>query len=136
VGLRVPPAERVLLIDVISDPPNVTLTSPGPTQVSVIHQHRFPVLPDDDMASVMESDWSVILYTYFEPCLFAAIFVLMFYRGAYRHVRTEGCHQLSDLYNSFLHVYYYHDVYARNRCIWLARVPFYHMKDGGVGKMA
>jgi len=91
------------------------------------------------MASVIESARSVVLYTYFEPCLFAAIFVLMFYRGAYRRVRTEGRHQLSDLYNSFLYVYYYyyyyHDVYTRNRCIWLARVSFYHTEEGGgVGK--
>jgi hypothetical protein len=49
---------------VISDPSNATLTSSGPTQVSVIHQHRFPVLPDDDMASVMASaaPGRIILY--------------------------------------------------------------------------
>jgi hypothetical protein len=31
------------------------VTSHGSAQVSVIHQHRSPILPDDDMAPVMET---------------------------------------------------------------------------------
>ena len=39
----------------MTDSSATAVTSHGSAQVSVIHQHRSPTLPDDDMAPVMET---------------------------------------------------------------------------------
>jgi len=68
VGPRVPPAGRVLSGQsgyVMSHPPITVVTSYGPTQVSVTDQHPSPILPYDDMASVMDSGLSFVVIVHY-----------------------------------------------------------------------
>lgn len=68
MGPRVPPAGRVLSGQsgyVMNHPPITVVTSYGPTQVSVTDQHPSPILPYDDMASVMDSGLSFVVIVHY-----------------------------------------------------------------------